>query len=229
MKYKNFLIDLDDTLLNFQESEILCLNSTLSHFGISSIKNEFFKEYKIINDELWKQLELGNVEKDFLKIERWRKTLKIFNLTISPEEISNFYLEQLPLNVVLNDHAVELCAFLKKHGTIAIITNGILAIQHQRINNSKLKDYIDIICVSEECGFAKPDARFFDFTLNKIANAKKEETIIIGDRLEADIKGGELFGIDSLWFNHEKINNKTNIKPTFEVHYLKQIIELLKN
>lgn len=228
MKYKNFLIDLDDTLLNFQESEKLCLKNTLVHFEISSRAEEFFKEYKLINDDLWKQLELGLVEKDFLKIERFRQTLNLFNLDTSAEEMSEYYLNQLPLNVVLNDHAVELCAFLKEYGTITIITNGIKFVQHQRINNSKIKDYIDLICVSEECGYAKPDVRFFDFTLNQIPHAKKSETVIIGDRLEADIKGGELFGIDSVWFNHDRIQNLTNIKPTYQVHTLKDIIELFK-
>lgn len=224
MKYNLFLFDLDDTLLDFQASEKLSFKSTFNNFNISDdLIDDLHKTYKVENNLLWKQIEKGEIDKDFLKIERFRRVLETHKIEIPPHKMSDFYLEQLPKNVVLIDGAVEILAHLKKFGEIGIITNGIEATQRQRINNSALKDYIDFIAVSEECGFAKPDTRFFEYATSKAKSFEKDTTIIIGDRIEADILGANKFGIDSCWFNPEILPPTTGISPTFTVHSLPQI------
>lgn len=228
MKYRNFLFDLDDTLLDFQASEKLSLDITIKHFNIDNSNDDFFKRYKIENEILWKKIEQNLITKEFLKTERFKKTLDAFNLNLSPDEMADYYMSQLPQNIVLKPGAVEVLKYLKPLGNISIITNGMMATQHTRIQKSELKDYIDFICVSEECGFAKPDPSFFQFTMDKTPHFTKEETIIIGDRLEADIKGAIAFGIDSIWYNHDKIQNQTDFKPTYEVLDLFEIIKILK-
>ena len=224
MKYKLFLFDLDDTLLDFQASEKLSFKSTFLNFNIAeNLIDGIHETYKIENSLLWKQIEKGEIDKDFLKIERFKRTIDSHKLEIPPHKMADFYLEQLPKNVVLIDGAVEVLAELKKHGEIGIITNGIEATQRLRIQNSPLKDYIDFLAVSEECGFAKPDLRFFEFAANKAKHFSKNSTIIIGDRIEADILGANNFGIDSCWFNPQNLNRPDNIHPTYTVHSLGQI------
>nr|BDT26589.1 YjjG family noncanonical pyrimidine nucleotidase [Bacteriovorax sp. HI3] len=227
MKYNLFLFDLDDTLLDFQASEKLCFTQTFIHFGVKDLLEEIHKTYKTENNLLWKQLERGEVDKDFLKVERFKRTLDTHKIEIPPHKMSEFYLEQLPKHVVLIDGAVELLKHVKEFGEIGIITNGIEYTQRERIKNSELKDYIDFIAVSEECGFAKPDVRFFEFAASRSKNFVKESTIIIGDRFDADIVGAHNFGIDSLWFNQHKTANTSNLKPTFEAHSLAQVKEIL--
>ncbi len=36
-------------------------------------------------------------------------------------------------------------------------------------------------------------------------NFEKEKTVIIGDSLTSDIKGGNAAGIDTIWFNKNKL------------------------
>ena len=162
MKYNLFLFDLDDTLLDFQASEKLCFTQTFIHFGVKDLLEEIHKTYKTENNLLWKQLERGEVDKDFLKVERFKRTLDIHKIEIPPHDMSEFYLEQLPKHVVLIDGAVDVLKHVKQFGEVGIITNGIEYTQRERIKNSDLKDYIDFIAVSEECGFAKPDVRFLN-------------------------------------------------------------------
>lgn len=223
MKYNLFLFDLDDTLLDFQASEKLCFKHTFNHFGITESLDEIHKTYKVHNNLLWKQIETGEVTKDFIKVERFKRTLDHHQIEIPPHKMANFYLEQLPENVVLIDGAVEICEYLKNFGEIGIITNGIEVTQRARIKNSQLKNYIDFIAVSEECGFAKPDIRFFEFAVNRAKNFTKETTIIIGDRLEADILGANNFGIDSCWFNPYQISFQTQVTPSFTISKLEDI------
>lgn len=224
MKYNLFLFDLDDTLLDFQASEKLSFKETFINFGISDLLEDIHKTYKVENNLLWKQLEEGKVDKDFLKVERFKRTLDHHKIEIPPHTMAQYYLEQLPKHVVLIDGAVELLKHVKQlGGEVGIITNGIEYTQRERIKNSALKDYIDFIAVSEECGYAKPDVRFFEFAANRSKNFKKESTIIIGDRFDADILGAKNFGIDSCWFNPHNLENKADFKPTFEAHTLAEI------
>jgi 2-haloacid dehalogenase len=223
MKYKLFLIDLDDTLLDFQASEELCFKLAFKNFKQHEDLNNIHKTYKEINSKLWNLVEKGEVDKDFLKIERFRHTLYHHSLSISPQEIAEFYLDLLPDNIVLIDGALELCQTLKKHGKICIMTNGIESTQRLRIKKSVLRNTIDFLCVSEECGFAKPDSRFFEYTLNKIDHSNKEDVLMIGDRIETDILGAHNFGLDSLWFNKLNLPQHETIMPTFISRNLREI------
>ena len=52
---------------------------------------------------------------------------------------------------------------------------------------------------------------------------------MVGDSLTSDIQGGINFGVDTCWYNPNKIENKTEIKPTYEISNLmalKDIIDL---
>lgn len=220
MKYSLFLFDLDDTLLDFQASEKLCFNETFINFGIKNLLEEIHKTYKVENNLLWKQLERGEVDKDFLKVERFKRTLDHHQIEIPPHKMAEFYLEQLPKHVVLLDGAIDALSHLKQFGEIGVITNGIEFVQRERIKNSELKFLIDFVAVSEECGFAKPDVRFFDYTVKKAKQFTKESTVVIGDRLDADILGANQFGIDSCWYNQHKAENTSTAKPTFMVNDL---------
>jgi len=230
MKYKLFLIDLDDTLLDFQASEKLCFYKTFNQFGLDSrpLLEKIHEIYKIENNKLWAQVELGKIEKDFLKIERFKRTLEYFELTLSPYEVSEYYLAQLPLNIVLIDGALDLCQGLKKLGDVGIVTNGIKETQNARIHNSDLKNLIDFVVISDECGYAKPDLRFFEYAMTKSNQAyDKDSILMIGDRLEADILGANHFNIDSLWFNPHEKKVQPPANPTYVVKTLNEILKML--
>lgn len=226
MKYNLFLVDLDDTLLDFQASEKLAFKMTLDHFNIGERFDEIHRVYKVINDDLWKQLERGEVDKDFLKVERFRKTLKHFNLEVNSKQMAEDYINELPNNVVLIDDAIEACRHLKNFGEIGILTNGIANIQNKRIEVSGLAPFIDFVAVSESSGFAKPDVRFYEYAIKYAKNFSKDKTLMIGDRLEADILGAKNFQIDSCWFNPRKTESDEKLKPTYEITSLKDIFKL---
>lgn len=223
MKYNLFLIDLDDTLLDFKASERLSFFLALKSLGVQSDLENLFSQYQVVNTGLWKLFEEAKVTKEHLKVERFRKIFEVNGIEVDPQRASERYLDTLPETVVLMDHAVEICEWLKGHGEIGIITNGIQTVQHQRIKNSLIAPYISFISVSDECGFAKPDVRFFEFTAKKVTNFNKLSSIIVGDREEADIQGAHNFGIDSCWFNpHQKVSSVT-VTPTYEIKHLSEL------
>lgn len=223
MKYNLFLFDLDDTLLDFKESERLSFVLALQSIGLKENIETVFKDYQVINSGLWKDFENGLVSKDFLKTERFKRTFAKHGIELDPVVASNSYLETLPETVVLIDHAIETCEWLSQQGELGIITNGIAHVQNKRIKNSKLSRYFSFISVSESCGFAKPDPRFFEHTVKMAKSFQKSSTVIVGDRLEADIKGASGFGISGCWFNPQHQERHPDIKPTYEISHLSEL------
>lgn len=228
MKHRLFLFDLDDTLLDFKASEQLSFDDTMRELGLRAIPNGLFTQYQAINMELWKSFENGAVSKDFLKVERFRRTFAANGLELDPEAASHLYHESLSNTVVLVDGAQQVCESLAAIGEVGIITNGVESIQHRRITASGLRAHVSFISTSEACGHAKPDSRFFDYTVNMARSFSPEETIIIGDRLDADILGANRFGIESCWFNPGQLTNDTQALPTCEVARLHDLIPALR-
>ena len=227
MKYKLFLFDLDDTLLDFRASEKRSFLHTMHELDLRDGIDALFSQYQAINVDLWRRFETGDVTKDFLKVERFRKSFQENAIDLDPEQASRLYLESLPDTVVLIDGAKQVCATLSAIGEVGIITNGVESIQNRRIAASGLSDYISFIATSEACGHAKPDVRFFEYAADMARSFSKDSTVIVGDRLDADILGANRYGIDSCWFNPDRSANTSAAVPTYEVASLHDVVPAL--
>lgn len=227
MAYELFLFDLDDTLLDFRASEVRCFANTMAEHGQSGAP-EHYEYYRDENEKLWGLFERGLVTKEHLRVERFRLLADKFGLNIDPIKANETYVGLLPQSVVLIEHAVELCQYLSGKGEIGIITNGIHAVQTQRIANSAIAPYISFVCSSESSGFAKPDARIFEHGSTMAKKFSKRSSLMIGDRLEADIAGALNFGVDSCWFNPHRKPRSAVLAPTYEIHHLSGLQALLQ-
>jgi len=227
MTYRHFLFDLDDTLLDFRASERLSFEQMLGSFGMHAPEARVFADYQRENHQLWTDFERGLVTKDALKVERFRRTFALHGMDIDPVEAGKRYLDCLPETVVLIDGAARLCEVLSTLGEVGIITNGIEQVQTRRIKKSGLSPWIRFVATSEACGFAKPDGRFFQYAIEKFSRVSKEETIIVGDRLDADVLGANHFGIDSYWYNPARLQGNGAAIATFEAATLGEILHAL--
>ena len=74
-KYYCILFDADNTLLNFDAAENKALTETLVNYGIEP-DAETVQTYRTINEELWRQLEKGQIRREKLFGERFSRFLK---------------------------------------------------------------------------------------------------------------------------------------------------------
>jgi 2-haloacid dehalogenase len=226
MKYNLFLFDADDTLFDFKASEKHAFAATLKHHGLHHDIEALYLTYGNESLILWREVEQGKITKDFLKAERFRRTFAKHGVSLSAEAVGETYLELLPETCVLIDQALEVCQTLSQKGRIGIITNGFENVQKKRLSGSPLAPYIQFVIVSEQAGHAKPDTRFFEYTEKMIGQIDKSKTLVIGDRLEADIEGAHNYGLDSCWFNPHKKSTLT-IQPKYEINHLSQLLKLV--
>ena len=82
-----------------------------------------------------------------------------------------------------------------------IVTNGDYRVQKSRSAKCRLSRFMQGYFISDEIGYEKPDVRFFEAASRAIPDFCRESTLIVGDSLSSDIKGGIAFGIDTCWYN----------------------------
>lgn len=227
MKYDTILFDADDTILDFKKSEREALRLTLESFSIEP-KESVITAYSDINDSYWKLLEVGGVTKEKLKIARFADLCSLMGFETDPVKMAQTYEKNLSGMSYLLDDAEAVCRELKKNHRMYIVTNGIKDVQLGRINGTSVKDCFEKAFVSEEVGYEKPRVEYFEAVARAIPNFDKEKTIIIGDSLSSDIKGGISFGIDTCWYNPFGKTKPEEMEITYIVSSLYDILEVLK-
>ena len=65
------LIDVDDTLFDYQKAEKYALFSSLRYFNVEGNFIDIQKKYNEINKKLWADLENRKIEKEVLKYKRF--------------------------------------------------------------------------------------------------------------------------------------------------------------
>ncbi|MDS0527653.1 YjjG family noncanonical pyrimidine nucleotidase [Clostridium sp. SHJSY1] len=227
MKYKVILFDADDTLFDFKKSEKEAFKNTIIEFGINYDENYHFNIYKKINTAIWKELEEGLITQSKLKLERFKRLSQKLNISFNENEFATSYMNHLGNNSFLLDGASELVEELSKNYILSIITNGLTSVQERRIKKSVISKFFKDIVISEEIGVSKPNPAIFEHAINNLGNFNKSEILIVGDTLHSDIKGGIDYNIETCWFNPNKLENKTELSPTYEVSDFKELRNLL--
>ena len=229
MKKKFLLFDVDRTLLDFDRSEAEAIKNTLRHFSLP-ISDEICERYPAINESLWEEFEKGTIAKATILYRRFDILFSEFGITFDSKMFDTYYRTDLSKHAFLIDGAKELLLSLKEKGyQIHYVTNGTAGVQYPRLKNSGLDSLADGIFLSEEIGYQKPEKAFFDAVFSKIPDLTLEEAIIIGDSLSSDMKGGINVGLDTMWYNPKKVQNRLNIPVTYEVSDFSQIETILDN
>ena len=229
MKYEVILFDADETLYDFKKSEREAFKNTMLKFNIDYDENYHLKIYQEINSALWKEFEQGLITQEVLKIERFKRLSDKLGINFDENDFANLYIENLADASFLYDNSIELIETLHKSYRLAIVTNGLTLVQDKRIRKSSIAKFFETIVISEEVLTAKPNPKIFEHTLKTINFTDKNKVLMVGDSLSSDIQGGINFGIDTCWYNPNKIVNETSIKPTYEISNFDELKLLLLN
>lgn len=219
---RNVLFDLDDTLFDFHKAEKIALTKTLVHFGIDPTE-ETLALYSTINAAHWKRLELGEISREEVKVGRYRELFKTIGVECDPVKATAYYESMLAIGHYFMPGAPELLEELYRKYRLYIVSNGTAKVQEGRIGSSGIAKYMDGIFISQILGANKPDKQFFDTCFAEIPDFSLSETVIIGDSLSSDIKGGINAGITTVWFNPKGIENDNDIKPDYTIKELSEV------
>lgn len=223
---KHVFLDLDDTILDFHKAEDAAIEKTMGAFSISpTAENKSL--YSRINKECWEALERGELtraELRFLRFERFFEAVGASGAERAPAVYEN-YLSQGHYFV---PGAETLLESLYPKYALYLATNGIAAVQAGRVASAGIEKYFKARFVSEEIGYNKPSIEYFEACFAKIENFKKEETVIVGDSLTSDIKGGRAAGIKTVWFNPHGQSASAELAPDATISALSELCDILE-
>ena len=224
---KNIFLDLDDTLLDFHRGEREAIGETLSHFGVG-VSDELVNRYRSFNRACWEALERGEMERDEVLTRRFELFFSSLGKEVSAADVQAYYEVRLSEGAYYLEGARELLEELFGKYKLYITSNGTAFVQDRRIAKSGIGRYFDGIFISERMGAHKPSEAFFDACFARMGDAKREETLIVGDSLTSDILGGIRAGIHTCHYTMGKNFEYAEIKPEYSVKSLCEIPKILE-
>ncbi|HEX8016126.1 MAG TPA: YjjG family noncanonical pyrimidine nucleotidase [Flavobacterium sp.] len=222
----DIFFDLDHTLWDFDRNSEMAFDRIFKSKFPEIKCQDFIQKYIPINQACWKLYQNDTITHLELRYNRLKFSFDALNIVISDadiDQIANEYIEFLTENNHLFDGTIEILDYLKSKYKLHIITNGFATVQEKKINNAALRDYFSTITNSELAGVKKPNSIIFDYAINS-ANASKENCIMIGDCLDADVNGALNAGLDAIFFNDKRIQAPENIKQVNHLLELKKYL-----
>ena len=235
MRYKDLFIDFDDTLYDTHGNAVIALSETFECFRLDRYFEDpqvFYDAYWTANIDLWTQYAKGEITRDYLIVERFRRPLSVGKgIEITKElclEISDRFLDFCASKPGVISGAHEVMDYLKQRGyRMHMCSNGFHEVQYKKLDACGLHKYFDTIILSEDAGVNKPSKTYFDYAL-KMSGASRETTLMIGDNLQSDILGALNADLDAMLFNRWQVPSEEFPKNlTFVVDNLRDIKTIL--
>ncbi|MBQ7141575.1 MAG: YjjG family noncanonical pyrimidine nucleotidase [Bacteroidaceae bacterium] len=232
-KYIDLFIDFDDTLYDTHGNAILALKELYEYLHLEQYFDDpkvFYDDYWNTNIRLWTQYAKGEIERNYLIVERFRHPLSLGKELNPTEEYclqaSDKFLSLCAVKSGLVEGAQELMDYLRAKGyRMHMCSNGFHEVQYKKLRSCGLFDYFNTIILSEDAGANKPAPQFFDYAFQQ-SGAMKATTLMIGDNFSTDILGAKHYGLDTIYFN--RFPDYPAPEPvTHEVHHLRDIISIL--
>lgn len=226
--YTCLLLDVDNTLLDFDAAERQALTDTLRQYELPCDAHAC-DVYHEVNRKLWTSLAKGELNKNKLFAIRFARFMQAMELPDNGKsrEINDYYEDQLALHADIIPGAMSALEELAEVATLAIVSNGATKVQQSRIKASGIDRYMDGIYISEHIGAAKPSAKLFDAVLKDLGITNRSRVLVVGDDLHADIKGGLNAGLDTCWVNFTGSDNDTGIQPKYTIGSYEELYRIV--
>lgn len=220
---KLVLFDLDDTL--YPEQEFV-------YGGLQAAAHLAAEWFKIPADELfqefWSEFEKGNT---FIFNSVLNKLTDCSNEKI--EQLINIYRKHKPTLKLFPDAEVTLKMLNRKSICVGVITDGYEQVQKSKVESLDLFNLVKFVIYTDSFGkdFWKPDARVFEFTLNKF-RIKPIESVYIGDNPQKDFVAPRRLGMHSIQIKrnvglYRDVSVADDYEPEFAVNSLEEIFDRL--
>jgi len=204
---KDIFFDLDHTIWDFDKNAEETLNDLYFKFKFDDLfqqktADRFIEVYTKNNHRVWALYHHGKIDKPTLRKLRFADTFTELGVDpeLFPKSFEEEYLEICPTKTNLFPHAIETLTYLQGKYKLHLISNGFKEACQSKLKHSNLNPYFKTIVISEIFGVNKPDPRIFEHALQN-GKAEKEYSIMIGDNLDADVRGAQNVGLEAIFFN----------------------------
>lgn len=224
MKYQHIFLDLDNTILDFTQSQAQAFERLCNEIGLP-FRDAILEAFIPYNMRLWEQIESGTLTKDTLLETRFPNFFAEYGIALNGKDTDNRFRQYLADSVNLVEGAVDFLQYLRESNyRVYAATNGVYNTQISRLKNANLMTYFDKLFISEQLGVAKPHVAFFERSVAQLREPfDKTKALMVGDSLSSDIKGANNFGIDACWLNPTKAHLPKELNVAYNVCTLNEL------
>lgn len=226
---RTILWDVDGTLLDFRAAEREAIRACFASRGLGICTDEMVKRYSAINGRYWERMELGEIDKNRVLLGRFEEFFGTMGIECA--DIPGFneeYQLRLGDTIVYIDDSFSLLSSLRGRVRQYAVTNGTIAAQEKKLRRSGFDRIFDGVFISGRIGVEKPGKGFFDRVFEEIGPISPRETMIVGDSLTSDIRGGNNAGIVTCWYNPTGSLNDRGVRVDYELRDLRGVAALLE-
>lgn len=222
MNWDWIFFDADETLFTFDSFG--GLQRMFLDYSVTFTADDF-QDYQAVNKPLWVEYQNGAISA--LQLQHQRFEGWAAKLNVPAGDLNEAFLNAMAAICTPLPGAVSLLNALKGKAKLGIITNGFTALQEIRLERTGLRDYFDLLVISEQIGVAKPHPAIFDYALEQAGNPARSRVLMVGDTAESDILGGMNAGLSTCWLNAHQRTLPDGVEPTWTVTSLGELEQLL--
>ncbi|PWQ98402.1 HAD family hydrolase [Leucothrix arctica] len=190
---KAIIFDLDQTLIDRTETVRKFLNDQYIRFDTElSCSQESFVTTVMHNQK--------NGYAD--KLIAYEESMQELTESVEAEALFTDFKATYGLDGVLFPGIKEMLAQVSEHYVLAMITNGRSKGQNAKIDSEGIRQYFQVIKVSEEEGIKKPNEEIYLRCLADLG-LSAEECIFIGDHPQSDVATPKKLGMKAIWIRSE--------------------------
>jgi HAD superfamily (subfamily IA) hydrolase, TIGR02254 len=229
MKFTTILWDVDGTLLDFKAAEKAAVQALFREFGLGECTDEMVRHYSRINEVFWERLERNELTKPQILVGRFEQ---FFTEVGVPASLAPAFNERYQLalgdTIVYRDDSLNIVRSLKGKVKQYAVSNGTVAAQTKKLEQSKFGELMDGVFLSEKLGAEKPNKAFFERVFEAIRPEDPSQVMIVGDSLTSDIQGGMNAGIRTCWYDPERRPVPDQYRADLVIHDLHELLDHLK-
>lgn len=220
------LLDLDNTILDFDTAERHALRKALTTLGVP-FDDTTLALYHEINIRHWEMLEDGLLTRAEVLVKRFEALYRQLGVEADADRTQALYEGLLAEGHWFMPGAEALLEQLKGNCRLFICSNGTQRVQDGRIASAGIAPYFERIFISEHMGSNKPERLYFERCFAEIPHFDPARAIMLGDSLSSDIRGGINAGVLTCWYNPKGKPNPGAVLPDYEIRELAQFQPLL--
>lgn len=221
---KAIFLDWDHTLWDHDLNAKEVLLDLAAEYELAIEPLSYWATFEKINNALWDQYAAGEISQAELRETRFVRFFQELRVEGPAVEFGDKYLERAPRKTNLMPGAFEVIQDLAAHFPLYILTNGFDDIQYVKIEGAGMRSFFKEIITSQQVGTKKPSPLFYEYALER-AGILAEDALMIGDHVEADVRGALNVGIPAIHYNPFSI--ETDLPH--EIQHLDELRALLKN
>jgi len=162
------------------------------------------------------------------RLEAWSRALAEYGAndpSFAEQLADTFQSERRGRHVVYPDTKPTLDDVRERY-RVALLTNGAADLQREKIRESKLAPFFEVIVISGEVGVRKPEPEIFALVLDRLG-VTAGTAVMVGNSLGSDVAGAQRAGLKGVWLNRSGRDCDDEIEPDAKITSLSELKDIL--